>query len=57
MLAMVVLFQRGTPFIYQGDELGMSNCNFNEISDYHDIETHNKYHELLESGVERAKAI
>lgn len=56
MLAMVVLFQRGTPFIYQGDELGMSNCNFNEISDYHDIETHNKYHELLESGVEERKA-
>lgn len=57
MLAMATLFQRGTPFIYQGDELGMTNCNFKSIDDYHDIETRNKYHELIENGMDKHQAL
>ncbi|MFR5875097.1 MAG: glycoside hydrolase family 13 protein [Eubacterium sp.] len=40
-LAVSLLFQKGTPFIYQGQELGMTNCAFNK-EDYRDIEAINK---------------
>ena len=39
---------QGTPYIYQGEELGMTNVAFESIEDYRDIETHNIYHELAE---------
>lgn len=40
-LAVSLLFQKGTPFIYQGQELGMTNCAFNK-KDYRDIEAINR---------------
>ncbi len=40
-LAASLLFQKGTPFIYQGQELGMTNCDY-EYEDYRDIQTVNK---------------
>lgn len=40
-LAVSLLFQKGTPFIYQGQELGMTNCDYNK-EDYRDIQTVNK---------------
>ncbi len=43
MLATMLYFQRGTPFIYQGQEIGMINADFDDIDDYEDIETHNIY--------------
>ncbi len=43
MLATVLYFQKGTPYIYQGQELGMTNAYFEDINDYRDIETHNVY--------------
>lgn len=43
MLATMLYFQRGTPFIYQGQEIGMLNASFEELDDYQDIETHNIY--------------
>jgi len=43
MLAIVLYFQQGTPFIYQGQEIGMTNPGFTELSDYQDIETHRIY--------------
>jgi glycosidase len=39
----VLYFQQGTPFIYQGQEIGMTNPGFTELSDYQDIETHRIY--------------
>jgi len=43
MLATYLFFQQGTPFIYQGQEIGMTNPDFKELSDYKDVETHNVY--------------
>jgi oligo-1,6-glucosidase len=50
MLGAVLHFMQGTPYIYQGEELGMTNVAFPEISQYRDIETLNAYHELVDSG-------
>jgi len=43
MLATMIYFQQGTPFIYQGQEIGMTNIEFDKLEDYQDIETHNMY--------------
>jgi oligo-1,6-glucosidase len=40
----------GTPFIYQGEELGMSNCAFARIEDYDDVAMHNAYRSLMARG-------
>ena len=49
MLAMLLHGMQGTPYIYQGEELGMTNVQY-EIEDYRDIETINVYQERLEQG-------
>jgi oligo-1,6-glucosidase len=43
MLTTFILTMRGTPYYFQGDELGMANIRFDSISDYNDIDTINKY--------------
>lgn len=43
LLATMIYFQQGTPFIYQGQEIGMTNISFEELDKYRDIETHNIY--------------
>ncbi|AKJ29153.1 glycoside hydrolase family 13 protein [Caldimonas brevitalea] len=43
LLATFLHLQQGTPFIYQGEELGMTNVRFDSIDDYRDIETLNMY--------------
>ncbi len=43
LLATIIYFQQGTPFIYQGQEIGMTNAHYSELSQYQDIETHNIY--------------
>lgn len=43
MLSTMIYFQQGTPYIYQGQELGMTNAYFTELSQYKDVETHNIY--------------
>ncbi|WP_027108124.1 alpha,alpha-phosphotrehalase [Lacticigenium naphthae] len=50
MLAQTIHLLRGTPYIYQGEEIGMTNPNYENISDYVDIETKNAYRELKENG-------
>jgi oligo-1,6-glucosidase len=50
MLATYLHMLKGTPYIYQGEEIGMTNVKFNSINDYKDIETLNAYKELTESG-------
>ena len=50
MLTTFLMTMRATPFYYFGDELGMTNIKFNEISDYQDIETINWYKHLQETG-------
>ncbi|NLK97445.1 MAG: alpha-glucosidase [Epulopiscium sp.] len=47
MLATFLHMLQGTPYIYQGEELGMTNVRFESIEDYRDIETLNAYDELI----------
>ncbi len=48
MLANCLHMMQGTPYIYQGEELGMTNVAFDQISDYRDLDTLNAYHELVD---------
>jgi len=45
----------GTPYIYQGEEIGMTNVAFDNIEDYRDIETLNFYHEMTKKGLPKEK--
>jgi len=47
MLATCLHFMQGTPFIYQGEELGMLNYPFKDISEYRDLESINAYNALV----------
>jgi oligo-1,6-glucosidase len=57
MLATIVLLARGTPFIYQGEELGMTNCPMDSIDEYDDLSTHDKYARALADGLSEAEAL
>jgi len=48
MIATYLHFLQGTPYVYQGEEIGMTNAPFADISDYRDIESINAYNELVE---------
>lgn len=56
MLAMITVLQKGTPFILQGDEIGMTNVSFDNINQFKDLESHNTYKFLMNKGVSSAKA-
>lgn len=47
----VLHMMKGTPYVYQGEELGMTNCPFGPIENYRDLESINAYHELTEAGL------
>ncbi|MGX6466598.1 alpha-glucosidase [Leuconostoc falkenbergense] len=49
MLAALLHFMQGTPYIYQGEELGMTNAYFDTINQYQDLETINAFQELVVS--------
>ena len=46
MLAVCLYFQKGTPYIYQGQELGMTNSEFENLDDFRDVETFNAFREF-----------
>lgn len=50
MLATAVHCLRGTPYIYQGEEIGMTNAYFNDMNKYRDVESLNYYNILREQG-------
>ncbi|HEV2353645.1 MAG TPA: alpha-amylase family glycosyl hydrolase, partial [Puia sp.] len=50
MLTTFIMTMRGTPFYYNGDEIGMRNIRFDRIEDYRDIATISKYHEIKDKG-------
>lgn len=56
MLATVIHCLRGTPYIYQGEELGMTNAEFQEISKYRDVESLNHFQILQEKGLNETQA-
>lgn len=51
MLATCLHMMKGTPYIYQGEEIGMTNAYFDKLEDYRDIESLNTYKEFTENGV------
>jgi oligo-1,6-glucosidase len=55
MLATALHCLKGTPYIYQGEEIGMTNVRFASIDDYRDIESLNLYRERTEAGVSDAQ--
>lgn len=55
MLATMNLTLRGTPFIFQGEELGMPNARFDSIEGYRDKDTHNVYSTTLKEAAQEAK--
>ena len=57
MLATVLHGLQGTPYIYQGEEFGMTNPYFDDISKYRDVESTNNYKILLNKGCSEEEAI
>ena len=55
MLATVLHGMQGTPYIYQGEELGMTNVRFEDISQYRDIEIFNMYKERMQQGYSKSE--
>ena len=51
MLATCLHMLQGTPYVYQGEELGMTNVYFDKLEDYRDIESINFFTELTEAGL------
>ena len=54
MLAITLHMMQGTPYIYQGEEIGMVNTNFQTIGEFKDIESINYYNEQMENGTDEA---
>ncbi|MBQ8029251.1 MAG: alpha-glucosidase [Clostridia bacterium] len=50
LLALMQMTFKGTPFIYQGQEIGMTNCDFKDISHFRDVESINTYNQSRERG-------
>ncbi len=48
MLGTCLHMMQGTPYIFQGDEIGMTNAYFEDLNDYRDIESYNVFHHLTE---------
>ena len=57
MLATVIHMFRGTPYVFQGEELGMTNPCFESISQYRDVESTNYYQILQEQGCTAKEAL
>lgn len=47
MLGTVLHMMQGTPYIYQGEEIGMTNAYFTDINDYNDLDSINPYHQFV----------
>lgn len=57
MLATSIHMMRGTPYIYQGEEFGMTNPEYTSINQYRDVESINFYNILMNKGVDKEKAL
>ncbi|WP_086349243.1 glycoside hydrolase family 13 protein [Candidatus Enterococcus clewellii] len=56
-LAMMYLFLQGTPFIYQGQEIGMTNMHFSDIDEINALDSKHIYQELVDQGMDKAEAL
>ena len=57
MLAASIHLMRGTPYIYQGEELGMTNAHYSRVEQYRDVESLNYYMILLGQGKTKEEAL
>lgn len=57
MLATAIHFLKGTPYIYQGEEIGMTNPHFKRIDDYRDVESLNIYRIKKEEGMDEKEIL
>lgn len=57
MLATCIHLMRGTPYIFQGEELGMTNAGYTSIGQYRDVESLNYYQIMLQNGTSEAEAL
>lgn len=57
MLATLIHMMRGTPYVYQGEEIGMTNVDFTSIDQYRDVESLNYYKILLDEGKSSEEAL
>ncbi|MBE5673267.1 alpha,alpha-phosphotrehalase [Staphylococcus sp. SS35] len=57
MLAIALHMLQGTPYIYQGEEIGMTDPHFTSIEQYRDVESINAYHQLLSEGHPEAEVL
>lgn len=55
-IATTLHMMQGTPYVYQGEELGMTNAHLDDIADYRDLETLNYHRTMVETGKVDAKA-
>jgi alpha-glucosidase len=56
-LALMYFMQMGTPFIYQGQEIGMTNADYNSIDDFDDVATIHGYKERVENGMSKQESL
>ncbi len=56
-IATMLHLMQGTPYVYQGEELGMTNTVFNRVEDFRDLESINAYYELTQAGVIRKEEL
>ena len=57
LLAAMIMTLRGTPFIFEGEEIGMTNVNRDSIDEYNDISSHNQYKMALQNGLSEEEAL
>lgn len=57
MLATILHMQKGTPYIYQGEEIGMTNTAVTDVEELDDIESLNMYHDRLQKGYSKEEVI
>ena len=56
-VGLLYFMHKGTPFIYQGQEIGMTNVKFNDINEYDDIRSINEYNQLINQGMSPKDAL
>lgn len=57
LLGTICVMQRGIPFLYQGQEIGMTNIQFENIEDFDDISTISQYYQAIERGLSKEAAL
>ena len=57
MLAIALHMLQGTPYIYQGEEIGMTDPHFDSIQQYRDVESRNAYDNLMQQGIDEREVL